>query len=826
MSHQRQVRAKIACNLLADIAEGLHHARRHPWAELALVSILALALGAGLVSFDIASEMLRRPLAYTHPDRIVAATEGGNLLVNDYNWALNPRAGSVFSALAEYHLETDFWQDGQARRPWLIACVTPQFFRVLGVRMSLGAGLPESPPPAAGAAVPWMPLVLSHRAWARYFNSDHNIVGHFLRLTRLYPFRFEIVGVAGPGVQVPAHVDAWIPEHLTSSSTIQTAGVTNWRQFQIGRLRAGISLHQAEDIIRSWPPAGGLWPPKHAVALEPLRQLLGGPLYRLSSWLWPLTMLFVGLALAAAASIARSELELRAREFTIRQSLGGSPGRILRAYCLHLLGQLSLAVVLGSAVGIMLLRVTFDYFGVGPSQASRSLTNALFISAVLALAAAACAGPLALRLRAGGRRRLSHDTGIKGWWPPLQIVAASAILVVVVALTRSAYALLRLPTGVRPGGVYVGEVTIPMSAGVFEGQGINSSFSLAERDRIRNARIRDLYRALSFDFSQVEARLRGRAGVEKVGLITDAPYSGRDSRADTAVFSPSPGRGARQFLPMHMVSVDAGAISALGMHIVAGRDLNAADRNAVIVNQAAARRFGSAAMALQEYFRQNYPGASWKRIVGVVANAHDDNLLSPVTPTIYLLFRGAATTDVDLVIRVRGSPPPDAVARWLRSAARPTLPGAIVSHVRPLSAMVAAAARPNDYAAEFLMALALTGLIMVGICSWARTAGELRRREREIGIRLTLGATPSRIMRLLLWRDAALGLLAGGTGAGIAWWLSSLFRYLNRGGASGPIDYIAGTAGVVLLTVTTSCLVFHRALHRDPYGLVSGESSP
>jgi putative ABC transport system permease protein len=822
---ERQSLAGIVFDLFADATAASRRARRHPWSHLAVVLILAVALGTALASFHIASAMLHGPLPYPQADRIVVATKGGDMLVNYYNWTLNPRADSVFSSLAEYHLESDYLNDGSVRRPWIIACVTPQFFQVLGIGMSIGTGLPDSPPSAAGAKIPWMPLVLSNRAWVRYFHSDRMIVGRWVRLTRLYPFRFEIVGVAPPGVHFPAHVDAWIPEHLTSSSTIQTAGISNWKQYDIGRLRANIGLAQAERIIQGWPPPGELWPPKRIVALAPLRQFVDGPLYRLSTWLWPLTALFLVLALVAAVGVARNDLELRDAEFAIRQSLGGSPGRIFRTYCLELLCQLSVAGIVGAAIGFTLIRITYSYFGIALSPTGRTLTNAALLVAVLGLTAAFAAGPLAVRLGIFGGGFRHRVSGVRIWRPPLQIVAASAILITVVALTHSAYELSRAPTGVRPGGVYVCDVAIPMSAGVFESQGISRNSSMAERDRILNVRVRDLNRLLSFDFARVEARLRGRGGVVGVGLITDAPYSGRASRADFELFGRSPEGTQQRFLPVHMVSIDAGAIPALGMSIVAGRNLNAADGNAVIVNEAAAKLTGSAMTALREYFRPNYPGASWKRIVGVVANAHDDNLLSPVAPTVYLPFRGAAITDVNLVLRTVGMPSAAMVGQSVRSAVQPAVPGAIVSRVRSLSAMVSEATKPNDYAADYLMALALPGLIMVTICAWTQSASELRRREHEIGVRLTLGARPDQIMRLLLRRDAALGLLAGGIGALFAWWLSDLIRYLYRGGASGALDYFAGVAGVEVLALATSYFVFRRALRRDARDLVSSGSS-
>ena len=131
-----------------DVHTAAKRIRRHPKNPLVLVITLAVAVGSVVGIFDLARQVLHAPLPYRQPDRIVVAGETVSpFLVSVYDWQHNPRDHSIFRSIAEYRSQTTLFDSGSGGRKLTIADVTPHFFSVLGVRMALGSGLPDTPPP-------------------------------------------------------------------------------------------------------------------------------------------------------------------------------------------------------------------------------------------------------------------------------------------------------------------------------------------------------------------------------------------------------------------------------------------------------------------------------------------------------------------------------------------------------------------------------------------------------------------------------------------------------------------------------------------------------
>ncbi|MGH9475477.1 MAG: FtsX-like permease family protein [Terriglobales bacterium] len=785
---------------------------------------LAAGIGASLSALNLAYLTRYGPLPYPNPKQVVVTTAGEGFLVEPYyGWQLNPRASGIFRSLAEYHLEPDFLETGSTPQPWTVACVTSGFFNILGRRMELGAGLPIAAPLPPGKQAFWEPIVLSNQAWRNYFHADRKIIGHEIDLTRLYPFRFQVVGVAPQWVRFPSNVDGWIPEYMTSSRTVQWAGTPNWMTGEIGRLRPGITVREAAAAIHAWPATPLFAGSGRDVQIEPIRKLLGGNLYRLASWLWAIAVLFLLLAVAASLSIYSYETGRRGVETQIRRALGATPALLLFANLQDLLLAFLPALAAAVALGVATARLTASYFeafqtgapviwrtDVAAGAAVLALTAALAVAAHARQTGARAEGALARKWR---RTRV-----------PWQVIPATLILTVVVALGRGAVALRRIASGVNVHGAFVCEVALPMSAGRFEAKGIPSSLPEAAQNRMWVAGIARFNSLANFDFSTVEDRIRVTPGVESVGLISNAPYSGYPVSETGISVSRSPGRSRSVPLAIHLISVDPKALPALGIPLVYGRNFTQTDRDAVVVNEAAAHLIGPGASAVGQFLNQGFPGAPWDRIIGVVGNVHEKDLLSPVIPTAYLQSTAVGLTDVDLVIKATGAGGSRALYDAVKSAAAAVAPGAVVSRFAPLADMVASAARPALFAAESLLALAVAGLAMVGACVWTACAAELRRREHETGVRLALGAQPNLLVRLFVARYCAACLATSALAALLAWWSSRLFGHFWAGGALGPGDCVAAVVVVEAVALSVSYVVARAVARRDPRGLLGAGS--
>jgi hypothetical protein len=374
----------------ADVAGAVNRVRRHPVASLATALTLTAGLGAALGTYNAAYWVRHRPLPYGDPGGIVIAEDPvGGTLVSPYDWHPHPQAAAVFTSLAEYHLETDFLDRPGSERPLLMALVTPEFFRVLGVNLSF-QGMAAAPP--ADRALAWMPVIISHSLWRDGLGSDRQIIGKKIALRRMYPYQFLVVGVAPAEMAFPPGVDVWMPEHLTSFPLVQAAVPPSELTTTIARLRPGVSIGEAENAIRGWSHRDQNWIWTGSSRLLSLREFLGGSYFGLGPSLWELALVFLVLSVTTAASIGWLEVNRRGEELKLRLTLGGSTFRVWRALCIEAGGVLLVAAPLALLLGWALGRGIAARFSLPISIETRLVQADLaMVLVVLGVSAAAAA---------------------------------------------------------------------------------------------------------------------------------------------------------------------------------------------------------------------------------------------------------------------------------------------------------------------------------------------------------------------------------------------------------------------------------------------------
>lgn len=820
-----------------DAAAAARNVRRHPRNPILLAVIMTCAIGILLAIFDCARQVLGGALPFRDPANIVLGDpHSSGFLVSPYNWQPNPRSSEVFDQVAEFHLETDILDSQPRPQSVLIAYVTPGFFTTLGVRMALGGDLPDAAPPSPAAHLDWLPVIISHHLWRNDFKSDPGIVGHEFSTKLLYPYRFLVVGVAPAGASFPPGVDAWVPEHLTSQSTVQTAAVPNWVDTAVARLRPGLSVTQAEAAIRSWPRNNVMWNWDDSARLIPLREYLGGDFYRLGPPLRLITILFLALSIAAALSIWCRGFDERRDALTISRYLGATPGRLLRSRSLELAAALAAALVLAFIARAAVLRIVSHALRLPPVRSTAISAGDLGMagSAIALLVLLVCARearqlgafPTLLGIHRGHRREKITLRAADGLRLPVTLVTAAVVLITSILLARSSYLASRIDPGLRPTNVFVCDVALPFS-GETTMSSVNPALPEKKREQLMNEGLLEFHRRVSFDFSLITQLIQGRTG-GAAGVISVAPYSGYPPTGGAVSVSsaPEPPRFNHLLYP-HIVSMDAGAIRALGMRLIYGhnfRDLESANHNTALVNQALALRIAPGAGSLGLYLTQIYPGAQSLRIVGVVQDVHESSLFAPAVPTVYLPFNDYGLSNVDVVFRGRGATSYADAYSTVRSAVHSVAPGAVLTRFRSLSAMVGAAAQLTRYTAYFLAALAGLGLFLVAVCAWADSTSHAIRREHEIGIRLALGAERNRLARAMAARQLAPCLLAACLGALVAYWLSGLIGFLFHGTSPALGDFVLGVVMIVTLATLASIGAFQRSTRRRPSDLL-GKSS-
>ncbi|MGH9393015.1 MAG: ABC transporter permease, partial [Terriglobales bacterium] len=688
---------------------------------LALAAAIGLGLGGAIGIFNAAYSLAHPRLPFYQPDRLVVADYPASAFVTSrQDWKPHPESPHVFVDSAEYRLKTDFLEVGSSTRPVMIACATPQFFSVLGVRMALGQGLEHTSAPRPDRQIAWMPIVISYDVWQQELASDPNILGREVHLQRMYPYVFQVIGVAPPGFRFPAGVDGWVPEHVFAPSLIQTAAPPDTFGVSVARLRPGVSLREAEAAIHAWGRGYRHWVWRDGAArLQSMREWLGGAYFPLGALLWGIIFLFFPLVVATGASLGRHDLSGRQAEFTIKHSLGATAGRLLRTLALELAGGLALAAALGAGVGIGLMRWATRQLGIapawgrGPAWMDLALAAAS-LGAIATLVLVPQAGALGLQpkrppqtLEPVGRR--GRMAGLRP-----QVAIATATLIVAAALLQSAHRLATIDPGVEPRGTYISVVYLPYPEGKLTVHPSDYALSVDAFTHVYNARVREFERLMGIQYARILDRVRASPGVRSAGVISSPPYSGYPWQGYSVMVASTPSRAdLHNTLSPHLVSITPGTLPTLGTRLVYGSYFsNRADanRNTVIVNESFARQIGPGATCLGTYVAAPEDEDPLSRIIGVVADVHEQDLLDLPVPTVYYPFSNFGRMDAAVVVHATGSPSVRAIRSLVEASARAVVPGATVASARSLSEMVSAAAAPTRFAAFLLLAMALTGI--------------------------------------------------------------------------------------------------------------------
>ena len=209
-------------------------------------------------------------------------------------------------------------------------------------------------------------------------------------------------------------------------------------------------------------------------------------------------------------------------------------------------------------------------------------------------------------------------------------------------------------------------------------------------------------------------------------------------------------------------------------------------------------------------------------IVGVVGNIRRASLTDEPRADLYFPFERVMSPSTTLFIRAKGDP--IAVLPAVRAAVRRLEPHAVLYEIRTLSQIAEESASAIALAKRMLACFAVIALLLAAIGVYGMMAYRVRRRMRELGTRLALGASPRDITRLVLVQAGAIvaiGLTVGIAAAlALARTLSSLLFDVP------PWDPAALGSAVALLaaaTLAASYLPARRAARVDPVSILAAE---
>jgi predicted permease len=793
-----------------DLRAGIRGLRRAPAFCAAAILILGLSIGANTTMFGAVRAILLQPLGYADPDRLVVVMHEGRFPVapaNFLDWRAQTRSFEAMGA-AEMWSPNLGLAAGTERIPSLR--LTPETLRMLGVAPLHGRLLAGE-----GTGDDAQSVVIAHGLWQRRFGADPKILGRAIRLDGV---TYTIVGVMPPRfVFAPfwaVKSELWAPLPLDGRRTSRDA--ESLRIF--ARLRPGVSTTAAQaDVDAVTSRLEAMHPGTNRnVQVVPLKERVVGHTRLALSVLLAAVGFVLLIACANVAHMLLARAASRESEIAVRLALGATRLQIVRQLLVESLLLSTLSGLAGLALAAVGVRVVASR---APPDLPRAadmtiegwtLAFTVGVSILTGVVFGLVPAWQAARARIGDRLRARGVTGhvrealLRDVFVVSELALALMLLVGAGLMLRSLAAAASIDPGFDPRGVLSMSVSVKGSA---------------EADPSRRAAF----------FQAAVDRLRALPGVEAASAVNHAPLVGDVWTLGFDIDGRPRAAGERAGAVYRVVL--PGYFETMRLPLVRGRDFTAADDRpapgVVVVSEGLARRWFPGGDALGKRVsldRDDTAPRRWLTVVGVVRDAVAGTWETPTNETLYLPFLqstryldGPEGHHAYLTVVVRTSRDPAALAGPARAAIWGLDRGVSIAEVETMEAAVhQALARPR-FQSTLLGSFAALALLLAAVGIYGVMSYAVARRTREIGLRLTLGARPVDVLRLVLRQALQRVAIGAGLGLAGAWLLArGLTTLLNGVQPTDPLTF--GVVPLVLgaAACVASYLPARRAARVDP----------
>jgi len=796
---------------------------RNPVFSAAAIITLALGIGANTAIFSLVNAVALKPAAVTDPDRLVriyTSTPEGEPYGSTSYLELQDLAAQteVLDGVVGYTLTVGAMVEDGAIEALLGEVVTGNYFRVLGIPMALG----RSFSPEEDATPDTHPvIVLGHGLWTRRFGADPSIVGSTIKLNGV---RVDVIGVAAEdylGMIPGLAAEFWAPAmmsrtFLPDSPDALTSRVS--RQFMVhARLRDGAGVPEAQGAVSL--VAGRLaeaFPESNED--RTMTVLLAESVRfhpRLDAIIMPVAFLLLSvpalvllIACTNLAGLLLARATDRRKEIAVRLALGAGRRQVVS----QLLGESMLLSVLGGVLGIALaswlLRIIVGFKP--PLLVSLSLDvgidqRVLGFTLVVSVLAGMMFGLLpAWRSSKPDLTRALKDEGAMVW-RSRRLSLRGALIVGQVAI--STFLLL-------VAGLFVRSLQSAQSIDV--GFDTQSSVVLTMNASLRydEANGREYYR-------QAMERMAQLPGATGVALADQLPLFGFDTQkmqiVSDAAWETGDATGDGQGEAISFGRVSPGFFRALGIDLVAGRDFRADDQPdsapVVIISEAAARHLWAEENPVGNFLRT--VGGAAMEVVGVARDTRGPMSPGAPKPYLYVPYWQNYEPAVELIVATDADP-----SSFLAAAQEALLQ--LDPEVVPLEIMTMAEGNdvmlfPVRAAAWAMGAFGLLGLFLSAIGIIGALAYSVAQRGHEVGVRMALGATPERLVRMVVaggMRKVAAGMVIGLV---LAMATARLLEGLLVGvSATDPMVFVVISVLLASVAALASYIPARRAAAADP----------
>ena len=788
-----------------------------PGFTVAAVASLSIGIAVNTTAFSVLSAVALRPFPGVQDQeslvRVLLVREQGltGATFDQYLALRGIESVPKISALHETEVAV-----GRVGTPANVpgAIVTANYFDVLGVKPVIGRFFVETEDVAASTSPA---AVISYRLWQHAFAGDRSAIGQWIAVNGEH---LQVIGVAPEhfaGVQAGSYAtDVWITFAVSSlairdgdgkPADIRRVGRPLWIDI-VGRLAPGATVAQAlAEIAPRAADTSTTVTPSRARVFQLRRG--SGPRWTGLEMLAFMAVPFIVLAIACvnAANLMLARSARRATEWRVRLALGGSRWRVLR----QILTESVLVSLLAAGIGLVLTYWTLQF-------QQQLLAMPMWIDwRVLAFTMAAAVatallfgiGPALAATRAGQMRAPSGGgAGIRPGQRRVRavLVAVQAALSLALLITGAQLARAVLLSNVFP---------VPDAERL-----LVASFDL-DKLRYTPQQSRDFYARLATD----ARKLPGARAVVVAGgdLWGPLPF---DGQLQVWRQEDPPGTSRK----VHATYTAGDLHGVLGVPLISGRSFRPEDHGdvpkSVIVNE----RFVKEVLpdgALGRTIRMagssgRYENGFDVTIVGIVPTDHGSTIRRNEPRTVYYPSPVEHQPALNLFVRFEGSS--STIATSVRALVRDIDDGLPFAALNTAGELQRTRNPERRWVALAMTVLALASLVLAASGLFSVVSYVVSQRQREIGIRMTLGADRATVLHMIL-RQALTPTAAGSlAGLGIAAAVAQVVRWGVHGAPAIDVVAFAGAAGAMLMVMAFASLIpARRATRVDPMTVLRQE---
>jgi putative ABC transport system permease protein len=811
--------------LVQNLKFAVRRLRKSPGFFFVAAGIMALGIGANTAIFSVVHAVLLEPLPFADADRLVQVwhvppqksfpgmTRFAVSAANFLDWK---KQNHVFQQMALYS-GARFDITGVGKPEAVTASpVSADFFSVLGLQPLYGRTfLPQEDSPGKNHEV-----VLSYKFWQTHYASDPNVVGK--------PINFDgepytIVGVMGPKMTKPDFAQVWTPLALTGKE----ASVRGEHHFQaIARLKPGATLSQAqaemntisERLAQSYPDDDRGWGAGvYSLREETVGEVRPALLMMLGAVAF---VLLIGCANVANLILARTFA--RRKELAIRSAIGASRASIVQ----QLLSESLLISLSGGLLGLLAahfgIELLISFFADKlPRMGDIGLNGpVLGFTFALSIATGVLSGILpAWNMTKGDvndalKQGLGHtdaDTGSGKTRSALVAIEVALSLVLLIGAGLMLRSLWELQT-MDPG---------------FDVHNVLTLAVLVNKQQFTDPRQESAF------FDAVLQRVRSLPGVESAGAIDDLPLLGGSSQPVAIEGHPVMALSEQPEVSVRVTT--PGYIRAMHIPLLQGRDINADDTSdsapVVVISKSMAKQFWPNESPIGHHLKLSFFPEKDREIVGVVGDVKQHGLdnSAGIASLYYPIAQTAGSSNspwrsYPLFMVVRTNTAPQTVTAAVTGAVHDVNKDVPVDSVMTLEDFVGETLTQHSFNMQLLSIFGLLALVLCAVGIYSVLAYSVKRRMREIGLRIAFGATLRDVARLVVVQGMKPTLAGIGIGLITALGLGRIVSSLIYGVSSRDlVTFLAVTMLLIVVSFAASLIPAVRATRVDPLAVLRDE---